>query len=388
MTELNLYHKSEDLYRMLTMSPNTVRWAIENIDDYREKINLHELVIRDDQYLSKKQDRDSIFRKCEWSLETSGNERIDEFVKEQIWKALDNNILQALHESLYQGFSVIEIIWDKNSIASLKALPQKAFNFKDGKLYIYDGQMNKYYEIPENKTMISYAPIKVNYMPVGLSEILAPVICVKYSAMFKDWPHFNEFVAMPMLWGYYHNEETKKALNTALASLGRASIGTMPMGSDIKFIEASNNNPEAFDRIIKMCDQSISKTVIGQTLTTESTGSGSYAQAKVQNSVREDFQSLSVDLVCDTINRDLIKPLVNFNFSDRVYPTFSLKVPTLLEEKATRDKMLYDIGVRFTPQYFIENYGLPEDHFTIQERSSNPFENLNSEVKKKTQYFS
>ena len=160
------------------------------------------------------------------------------------------------------------------------------------------------------------------------------------------------------------------------------------MGSDVKFIEASNNNPEAFDRIIKVCDQSISKTVVGQTLTTESTGSGSYAQAKVQNSVREDFQSLSVDLVCDTINRDLIKPLVNFNFSDRVYPTFSLKVPTLLEEKATRDKMLYDIGVRFTPQYFIENYGLPEDHFTIQERSSNPFENLNSEVKKKTQYFS
>lgn len=334
MTELNLHYKSEELYRMLTMSPNTVRWAIENVDDYREKISLHELVIRDDQYLSKKQDRDSILRKCEWALESSGNERIDEFVKEQIWKVLDNNILQSIHESIYQGFSVTEIIWNKNNIESLKSLPQKAFNFKDDKLYIYDGQMNKYYDIPENKAIISYAPLAINNKPVGLSEILAPIICVKYSAMFKDWPHFNEFVAMPMLWGYYSNQDTKKALSEALSKLGRSAIGTMPMGSDIKFIEAGNNNPDPFERIIKVCEQSISKTVVGQTLTTESTGSGSYAQAKIQNGVREDMQTLSIDVVCDAINRDLIKPLVNFNFADRVYPTFSLKIPAMLEEKA------------------------------------------------------
>lgn len=389
MNELKLYYRNDPYYNMMRLTPSNVRMAIQNGTDYLFKLNLFDVIARDDQFMSKKQDRDSIFRKAEWSVETCGNTIIDDFVKKQLWKILNNNILQELHQAVYKGFSVAEIIWNKNNIEKLVIHPQKAFNFKDGNLYIYDRDKQAYHQIPENKTVQCFNPMFQNDIPVGIGEIIAPLVCIKYSALYRDWPHFNEFIAMPMLWGYYQsqNEASKKALREALESLGRASLGILPQGSDLKFIESKNSDPKSYDRIIDVCNNAISKIVVGQTLTTQSSASGSYAMAKVHGGVRNDILSESIDIVCDAINKYIVRPLVNFNFSQKLYPEFKLLNPASLEVKSIRDKNLYGMGVRFTPKYFIENYGLQEDDFVLQDKSSNV--NLTDEClsKKKTLNF-
>jgi len=64
-------------------------------------------------------------------------------VQEHLWRVLSNKILQELHEALFLGFSVAEIIWEKNIPAEIKILPPKAFDFNDGILFIYDEENEK-----------------------------------------------------------------------------------------------------------------------------------------------------------------------------------------------------------------------------------------------------
>ena len=144
---------------------------------------------------------------------------------------------------------------------------------------------------------------------------------------------------------------------------------------------APNSNPDTFERIISECEKAISKIILGQTLTTDSNGTGSYALGEVHNEVRQDIMENSLNLVCNAINTQLIKPLVDFNFGNiDKYPEFRLINPESFDKKFKRDKGLYDIGVRFTEKYIAEQYGLDEDDFEIKEesggfpfRENNPF---------------
>ena len=45
---------------------------------------------------------------------------------------------------------------------------------------------------------------------------------------------------------------------------------------------------------------------------------------------------------------------------------YFLKEDRKTKKKAERDKELYNVGVRLTKKYIIENYGLDEDDFTLQ----------------------
>ncbi|MCL2064039.1 MAG: DUF935 domain-containing protein [Candidatus Cloacimonetes bacterium] len=370
--ELKLYHKHDEYYNMIELSPSAVRMSIANTRQFKQKLNLYYTILRDEHFLSKKHDRESIFAKAEWSIEPCENKKVNDFVYEHLWRVLTVNKLQSLHEALFCGFSIAEILWEGNIPAEVKMLPQQAFNFQEGKLFIYDEENDKYYDIPANKTIQVFAPIRINNLPVGLSEILAPTVALKYASLFKNWAHFNEFVAMPMLMGFYQNESQKTGLIKGLNNLGKSSIGVMPDGTRIEFIDPKNVSPETFVNAIEKCENAISKLIVGQTLTTQSAGTGSYAQTKIHGDVRQDFFENSINLVCEAINKYLVKPMVDFNFGrdhskgfNHFYPEFRLINPMCIEQKIEKDQKMYGMGIRFTKKYIKEQYGLEEDDFTL-----------------------
>ena len=383
-TNIKISYNYEEMSMILNMNPNDIKNNLA-MEDYVGRLDVHDLVAKDDQYLSKMQDRNSAIKKCDWQIETCDDKRIDDFVQECLWKVLNNDLLMSIHEAVYKGFSVHEIIWNtKNQIEQIIEQPQRAFNFKkDGSLWIYDRQTNVYTPIPENKTIQAYAPIRLRKYPLGLSEALAPVICVKHSAYMKDWPHFNEFVAMPMLWAYYTEGKRPETI-TALKEMGKASIGAMPKGSELQFVEAKNSDPASFLEIINKAEESISKVVVGQTLTTSAGQTGSYSLGLVQSKVRDDILEMSLDVICNAINKYLVKPLIDFNFTNKKYPSFVLKLPTSKSAMAVEDKSIYDLGVRFTEDYFVEKYGLEKGKFKVVD--GQPVSLPNSGSKKKSFY--
>jgi Protein of unknown function (DUF935) len=67
-------------------------------------------------------------------------------------------------------------------------------------------------------------------------------------------------------------------------------------------------------------DSEMSKTVLGETLTTEIGSRGSYAAANTHNEVRKELTKADADLLSDTLNRTLIKWDVQLNLPDAKPP--------------------------------------------------------------------
>lgn len=354
------------------LTPSYVKMVLSDPSNLNKQNLIDTLFETDPEYTIKLIERNSIFRKAEWSLEESGNKKIDEFIKEELWRVLDNNIFQQIHEAVFRRFSVIEINWEKTSqvrVGSLVQHHQRSFEYEDGILKLYDKKENNLTSIPENKIIYCESPLKTKNTPLSISEQLAMIICIKYYALYKNWPKFNENYAMPPAVGKTNtnNETEKKAMKEGLESLGSFAYALISNDSSIDFLELKYSSPETFEKIIKVSNEVIAKAVLAQTLTTQSDGKGSYALGEVHSDVRDDVFTESLDLVCDAINKYLVKPLVDFNFTTDAYPRFKLLLPESFNKKISRDNNLTKLGVRFKKDYFVESYGLNPDHFEVSE---------------------
>ena len=105
----------------------------------------------------------------------------------------------------------------------------------------------------------------------------------------------------------------KKALMEAIYSLGTDAAGIIPDSTIIEFIESQKTTSvEIYEKLARYCDEQISKAVLGQTLSSDS--GGSYAQGKVHNEVRHDLTVGDAKALAVTVRRDIIRPLVEYNF--------------------------------------------------------------------------
>ena len=67
----------------------------------------------------------------------------------------------------------------------------------------------------------------------------------------------------------------------------------------------------------------------------------------------------------------LIEYYVKINFGDACIPKVKLnKKEAVVEESAERDKILKDIGVNFTKEYFMKRYNLTEGDFELKQKSN------------------
>ena len=142
----------------------------------------------------------------------------------------------------------------------------------------------------------------------------------------KDWVAFCEVFGMPLRLGKYNaaaSDDDKKALMEAIYSLGTDAAGIIPDSTIIEFIESQKTTSvEIYEKLARYCDEQISKAVLGQTLSSDS--GGSYAQGKVHNEVRHDLTVGDAKALAVTVRRDIIRPLVEYNFGyDADVPFFT-----------------------------------------------------------------
>ncbi len=125
--------------------------------------------------------------------------------------------------------------------------------------------------------------------------------------------------ASPFRLGKYapgSSDEEKRALMQALIQLGADAAGIIPEGASIEFVTTEKtSSTDLYERLARYCDEQISKAILGQTLTSDS-GGGSYAQSKTHNEVRHDLTVADCKALAATLRRDLIRPLVLFNFGE------------------------------------------------------------------------
>ena len=184
----------------------------------------------------------------------------------------------------------------------------------------------------------------------------------------KDWVTFTEIFGQPLRVGKYRagaTEQDKQSLLAAVANIGTDAAAIIPESMVIEFTEArQTGSVQLYESFCEYLDSQVSKAVLGQTLTTQITGEGgSRAAAEVHDAVRRDILASDARRIAATLNRDLVRPIVDLNIGPRDrYPQVTLGLPEEgdIKEFAEMLAMLTDRGLRVSQKTVLDRLGLPE----------------------------
>ena len=300
------------------------------------------------------------------------DKQIAEFVKSEI-DSIENfeDILMDLLDAIGKGVAFSEILWKydegKVTIDEIKGRHQKNFFWDhEDKLKIRTKEYPAGLELPENKFIYHRYKAKSGHPSrAGVLRIVAWMYLFKNYDI-KDWVSFCEVFGLPLRLGKYNpgaSEADKDDLMRALVQIGSDAAGIIPEGADIEFKDVGKTgSTDLYEKLARYCDEQMSKAVLGQTLTSDS-GGGSYAQSKTHNDVRHDLTIADCKAVAATLRRDLIRPLVLFNFAEEK------RIPTIrfdFEEAEDQQKMaeiygkLIDMGLPIATSHIYEKFSIPK----------------------------
>lgn len=297
---------------------------------------------------------------------------IAEFVRKEL-ESLENleDVLMDLLDAIGKGIAFSEIIWGydegKVVVKDIKWRHQKKFFWDhNDALKVITKDFPAGIELPENKFIIHrYKARSGHPSRAGVLRVIAWMYLFKNYDL-KDWVSFCEIFGMPLRLGKYNpgaSEDEKEALMRALVQIGTDAAGIIPEGTEIEFKEASKTTSiNVYESLARFCDEQMSKAILGQTLTSDS-GSGSYAQSKTHNEVRHDLTVADCKGVAATIRRDVIRPLVLFNFGeDRRIPylRFDCEEADDLKETAEIYDTLIGFGLKIPASHLYKKFSVPK----------------------------
>ena len=303
--------------------------------------------------------------------EAPDDAKVADAVRDLLREPKFRDMLRDLTDAFGKGYSVIEIVWGEKDglfwpIAYLRRDP-KYFTFdflsrsevRQQVLATIDGDA-----LPKAKFIVHMPKLKSG-VPIraGFARLVAWAWMFKSFAL-KDWMTFLDVYGMPIRVGKYHpaaTAEERRKLLTAVASIATDAAAIIPESMAIEFIEAKANADAPFERMGKYLDDQVSKAILGQTMTVES--GGSLAQAKVHNTVRIDILEDDADQLSATINRDLVRWFVAFNFGADVLAPIAAFPVAEPEDVAALTNMLgvlVPLGLKVSMREVRERVGFGE----------------------------
>ena len=180
----------------------------------------------------------------------------------------------------------------------------------------------------------------------------------------NNWASFMETYGKPIRVGKYRagtSQSEQNKLWDMVKSLGTDLAAMISENTMIEFVEHKNTtaSSDLYKSLLTFCRESVTKRILGQILTTTSQATGSYAQAKVHDNVRQDIlqgdlrdAGLYISEVCTKLNQ------INFNTDDiaiKLHPKKEID----LEKRIEIDMKLVQV-VPIDADYFYETYDIPK----------------------------
>ena len=302
-----------------------------------------------------------------FAADSEQDKMIAEWVKDQLL-GIENldEIMTDLMDAVGKGVSIMEIIWGVDAdgydvIEDIQYVHQKklVWDSQREEMLICTEQYPSGIELPKNKFVIHRYKAKSGHASrAGIMRIVSWMYLFKNYTV-KDWASFCEVYGMPLRIGKYDqgaSEADKKELLNAIVRIGSDAAG--------EFKESNKTtSADIYEQLARYCDEQISKAVLGQTLTSDS-GGGSYAQSKTHNEVRHDLTAADAKALAVTIRRDIIRPLVEYNFG------MDVDIPIIRfnseEEEDQREAvetyrtLACDIGLKIPAAHVYKKFNIPE----------------------------
>ena len=288
-------------------------------------------------------------------------------------------IMSGILDAVLYGYAVGEISWiskdGEMKPTDIEYKPQEWFIFdKENKLKLRKMKHGNYLfeegeDLPPYKFLLTQN--KATYQnPYGekvLSRCYWPVIFKR--AGLEYWQLMIERYGMPYLIGRYPNTFTDEEKRELLENLNLMIQDNITIFEDTLGIEIKENPKynvgELYENQLNFLNTEISKAVLTVTLTTEIQNTGSYKAAEIHKSMLE-FLGVSDKKLIEKALNELIGFYCELNFGDIAVPKVKLnKKEAIVDESAERDKILSEIGVRFTREYFKKKYNLSEGDFVL-----------------------
>lgn len=349
----------------LSVLPNPdpiLRKEGKSLSIYRQMIDGH--------LLSVSGKRRAAVRARPWMIESAkASSSVTESINEIFSHLPILDLTNVILDSRFLGYSVLEVIWGlRDGLVVPERIiekPQEWFGWNADGSFRFMDDSTLGVTVPERKFLVARnAPSFLN--PYGLPLLSACFwpLAFKRGGL-KFWMTFSEKYGMPRAIGKVPastSYEDQQALLTQLEGMVRDAVAVIPDNASVELQEASgrSSSVEAYTALIKWADSEMSKSILGETLTTETQGnSGSRALGQVHAEVRADL-ALDDAAMVEGVYNQLITWICELNFpGDAVAPRFQIQMPEDLKEgRVARDSKLRQMGLRFTPAYYSDTYGI------------------------------
>lgn len=274
-------------------------------------------------------------------------------------------------DALGKSYSATEIIWDTSEGQwmpdRLEWNDPRFFNFdrNDLKTLLLRGE-NGDEPLKPYGWIVHRAKVKSGLtIRGGLARAVAWTYFFKSFTM-KDWAVFCEAYGQPLRVGKFGPDATsaqKEILLRAVSNIGVDFAAIIPDSMLIEFVKADiSGSHDLYECRLEFLDKQTSKLVLGQTSTTDAQ-SGTYAVGKVHDGVREDIEAADARQLAATLNRDLVRPLVDLNLGPRKkYPQIKIGRPDGVDVSALVKNVvdLVPLGLKVSMSAMRDKLGLPE----------------------------
>ena len=332
---------------------------------------LYDEVERDCHAFSVLQKRKMAVVSFPWDLAAGGTKLRDRQAVKIIKPILEELGLAALCvgllDAVLKGYSVGEVLWDPATWLPTSVImrDQRRFLFDvDSKPRLITREnMFPGEELPDRKFIVHrFGSQRGDPYGLGLgSKLFWPTWFKRKGISF--WLVFAEKFGSPTVIGKYPTGMPIAEQEELLATLGNLAQETAlvaPLETEVTLLEAARSGSvDSYERLIRYMDEEISKTTLGETLTTTIGQSGAYAASKTHNEVRLELVRADADMLAKTLNSSLIQWLTDLHCPGAVAPKifWEIKEPEDLLNEAKKDQTVASLGFEPTEEYIRSKYG-------------------------------
>jgi len=293
----------------------------------------------------------------------------DEAVNTQLRSPWFRQLIGDIFDAQLWGFSLCQITMGRDGYADCFSVPRKHV---DPQLRLIRRYQTDISGIPFDEypglLMIS------GEMKLGLLASCVPWI-IRKNGTVGDWCQFSELFGMPIRdYAYDASDETARARTLADAmAQGSGSVYIHQDSTKLNLIEAGNKTGSAdcYDKLVETCNAELSKVILGNTLTTEASDTGTQALGTVHKKEEEGMTKADKTFVLNVLNfqmTDIFRTLgINTDGGEFVYAEASHVTP---KEKAELFTIARNqLGLPIDDDYIYQELGIekPQNYDQLKE---------------------
>ena len=314
------------------------------------------------------------------------------------WELDTEGAIRALIDAYAKGTSVLEIVWQsQNGIISPRCyapVPAKYLAYPSE-----SGEVDRLMVAPLGVTYSSLEDFPPDRFLIGIWSQggMHPIHAANLRTLTKYWlasvyglgwlMQFAQLFGIP--WRHVETDGSEAALTAAeqmLEQIGASGWAATGPGVKLNLLEGVKGSADGLPQshLMDIADRACDILLLGQTLTSDNTGTGSRALGEVHMGIRTEVLQNVGSWVAQIITNQLIPAIVRHNFGAGIasedMPYARIIIPEAKDAKANaeRFKILVETGVEMPRKWVYEELEIPEpqDDESIFGRQDEPILDL------------